>query len=229
LTPPEAAHIYPPNATDRVPPGEPAGNPEGSMSTDDPEVSAGAEGGDGPTAAAAALGEAAPEQGAEVGPEAPEASPQRTLEAVERELETARVEAEQAREQALRARAEADNLRKRAERDLENAHRFALERFVAELLPVKDSMELGLAAQTAGAEQLREGMEMTLRMLATASEKFGVREVDPAGARFDPELHQAMSTRAAEDVEPGTVVQVVQKGYLLNDRLVRPALVIVAQ
>jgi molecular chaperone GrpE len=229
LKPPEAAHIFPPNVTGRVPPGTPAGNPEGSMSTDDPEVSAGPEGGDGPTAGGPVAGQGAPEQGAEAQPKSPEAPPERTLEDVERELEAARVEADQAREQALRARAEAENLRKRAERDLENAHRFALERFVAELLPVKDSMELGLAVQTAGAEQLREGMEMTLRMLATASEKFGVREVDPAGARFDPELHQAMSTRPAEDVEPGTVVQVVQKGYLLNDRLVRPALVIVAQ
>jgi len=151
------------------------------------------------------------------------------IESLQQALEASRAEVREAREQALRVRAEAENLRKRTERDLENAHKYALERFVAELLPVKDSMELGLSAESAGAEQLREGTEMTLRMLANAVEKFGVQEVDPTGERFDPERHQAMSTRAVQGVEPGQVVQVVQKGYLLNERLVRPALVIVAE
>jgi molecular chaperone GrpE len=206
-----------------------AGNPEGTMSTQNPEVSEAGEPADGPTASAQDADDTGAGGGAETPPAEAEPAPERSVEAVERELEAARAEAAQARDQALRALAEAENVRRRAERDLENAHRYALERFLAELLPVKDSMELGLAAESAGVEQLREGMEMTLRMLATAGEKFGVREVNPAGERFDPELHQAMSTRPADDVEAGTVVQVVQKGYLLNDRLVRPALVIVAQ
>ncbi len=180
---------------------------------------------------------AVPEKGAaESGaPDAPGGTPQdrgapdERIQALEQALASARADAEEAREQALRARAEADNVRKRTERDLENAHKYALERFVAELLPVKDSMELGLSAGGAEVEQLREGTEMTLRMLANAVEKFGVQEVDPTGERFDPERHQAMSTRAVDGVPSGQVVQVVQKGYLLNERLVRPALVIVAE
>jgi len=159
----------------------------------------------------------------------PDEAVRTSIASLEQALAAARAEAQEAREQALRALAEADNVRKRTERDLENAHKYALDRFVAELLPVKDSIELGLAAEGAGADQLREGAELTLRMLAGAIEKFGVREVDPGGERFDPERHQAMSTRAVEGAKPGDVVQVVQKGYLLNDRLVRPALVIVAE
>lgn len=150
---------------------------------------------------------------------------------LEAELAAARSEVQQHRDQALRARAEAENVRKRTERDLENAHKYALERFVAELLPVKDSLELGLSAAGDGAavEDLREGTQMTLRMLSTAVEKFGVREISPLGEPFDPQLHQAMSTQESEGSAAGTVLQVVQKGYLLNDRLVRPALVVVAK
>lgn len=151
--------------------------------------------------------------------------------ALQAQLEAARDEAEQFKEQALRARAEADNVRKRTERDLENAHKYALERFVAELLPVKDSLELGLAAACDGAviEDLREGTQMTLRMLGGAMEKFAVRELSPQGEPFDPQLHQAMSAQESAGAAAGTVLQVVQKGYLLNERLVRPALVIVAK
>ena len=98
-------------------------------------------------------------------------------------------------------------MRKRADRDLENAHKYALERFVNELLPVKDSLELGLAAATdsAAVENLREGTEMTLRMLSTAIEKFGVREVNPVGESFNPEAHQAVSTRESAECAAGTV------------------------
>ena len=158
-------------------------------------------------------------------PEAAAEDLQARIAALEAELQAARGESGQLREQALRAAAEADNVRKRAERDLENAHKYALERFVGELLPVKDSLELGLAAATESAdvENLREGTEMTLRMLASAVEKFGVREVNPAGEPFDPEVHQAMSTRESGEAEAGTVLEVIQKGYLLNERLVRPA------
>lgn len=181
---------------------------------------------------------AAPPDPAQARPEqsgtAPEQADDSTTEriaALEVQLAAARSEAEQLRDQALRARAEAENLRKRTERDLENAHKFALERFVAELLPVKDSLELGLSAAGDGAsiEDLREGTQMTLRMLSSAVEKFAVREVNPQGETFDPQLHQAMSAQESEGANPGTVLQVVQKGYLLNDRLVRPALVIVAK
>jgi len=135
-------------------------------------------------------------------------------------------------DKVLRMNAEMENLRKRTERDLENAHRYALERFVAELLPVKDSMELGLSAASDGGHELagiREGYELTLKMLASAMEKFKVEEINPLGEAFDPELHQAMTTQPADGVEPGTVINVVQKGYRLNQRLVRPAMVIVAK
>ncbi len=144
-------------------------------------------------------------------------------------LAEAQARADAFREDSLRARAELDNLHKRTARDVENAHRYGAEKLVQELLPVKDSLELGLAAAAApGTAQIREGLELTLRMLATALERVGVAEVDPAGQRFNPEQHQAIGTDTTAPVEPGTVVTVVQKGYLLRDRLLRPALVRVA-
>jgi molecular chaperone GrpE len=151
---------------------------------------------------------------------------------LEAELQEARNEAAAHLEDFIRARAELENLRKRAARDVENAHKFGLERFMSELLPVKDSIELGLSAAAdtaADAEKLREGLELTLKLFNTAGEKFGLKEVNPEGQSFDPEYHQAMSMQEAAGVEPGTVVAVVQKGYLLNDRLLRPAMVIVSQ
>ena len=123
-------------------------------------------------------------------------------------------------------------MRRRVERDLRNAHKFALERFVSELLPVKDSLELGLSASTekgASVESIAEGAELTLRMLEQAMEKFGITAVDPAGEPFNPEFHQAMTMQQSDTAESGTVLTVVQKGYLLNERLVRPAMVIVAK
>jgi len=147
-------------------------------------------------------------------------------------LEDARGKADEHWDQCLRLQADMDNLRKRAERDVANAHKFALERFAAELLPVRDSLELGLAAFTAeGAdpEKLREGVELTLQMLTNAMGKFEIREVNPQDERFNPDFHQAMSLQERDDVESGTVVTVVQKGYLLNDRLLRPAMVIVSK
>ena len=125
-----------------------------------------------------------------------------------------------------------DNLNKRAARDIENAHKFGLERFMNELLPAIDSVELGLKAaddSDADVAKLREGLTLTLKLFTTAGEKFGLLEVNPEGQNFDPDFHQAMSIQAVEGVEPGTVVLVVQKGYLLNGRLLRPAMVIVAQ
>ncbi len=147
-------------------------------------------------------------------------------------LEDARNKADENWDKLVRAQAELDNLRKRHERELANAHKFALERFVGDLLPVRDSMELGLgAAGEEGADlaKLQEGLELTLKLFSDVMEKFDVKQIDPAGQPFDPELHQAMSVQPRDDVPPNTVVVVVQKGYTLNDRLVRPALVIVSQ
>ena len=133
---------------------------------------------------------------------------------------------------SMRARAESENIRRRADRDVENAHKYSLERFVSELLPVKDSLELGIAAcdaENADVGTVREGAELTHKMLTAAIEKFGVQEVNPEGEAFNPEFHQAVSMQSAEGVDAGKVVTVIQKGYLLNERLVRPAMVIVSQ
>jgi len=130
----------------------------------------------------------------------------------------------------VRAAAELDNVRKRAARDVDNARKFALERFAADLLAVRDSMEMGLdSADSADAEQLRAGTEATLKLLGTTMERFGITEIDPLGEPFDPELHEAMTMQPSPDAEPGTVLTVFQKGYLINGRLLRPARVIVAQ
>ena len=154
-----------------------------------------------------------------------------SIEALERALEEARVEAQTHLDTSLRARAELENVRRRAERDVANAHRYGLERLVNEFLPVRDSLELGVSAagDDADAARVREGMELTLKLMTSAFEKLGIEEVDPAGQPFDPELHQAMTMQDGEGREPGTVLTVVQKGYRLNERLVRPALVVVAK
>jgi len=131
-------------------------------------------------------------------------------------------------ERYLRASAEVENVRKRAGRDVENAHKFALERFGRELLTVKDTLEMGIAAEGASVESLLEGSNATLKLLATTMERFGIVLVDPEGEPFDPEFHEAISMQPSDTVEPGSVVTVVQKGYTLNGRLLRPAMVIVA-
>lgn len=129
----------------------------------------------------------------------------------------------------VRAVAELDNMRKRTARDVENARKYALERFATELLAVRDSFEMGLAAAgQADAESLLEGSRATLKQLAATMERFGVSEIDPHGEPFDPRLHEAMTTQPSTEVEPGTVLIVYQKGYLLNGRLLRPARVVVA-
>ena len=132
----------------------------------------------------------------------------------------------------VRTKAEMDNMRCRTERDLENAHKYALERFAQELLPVKDSLEMGVAAaqdENADVAKLREGTEMTLRMLDSAMEKYHIKAIDPLDEPFNPELHQAMTMVEVADKEPNTVINVLQKGYTLNDRLVRPAMVVVSK
>jgi molecular chaperone GrpE len=129
----------------------------------------------------------------------------------------------------VRAAAELENVRKRAQRDVENAHRFALENFGKELLAVVDSLEMGLeAAESADAAALRNGSEATCKLLKSTMERFGVTEVDPEGEPFDPEYHEAMSMMPSANAEPGSVLTVIQKGYTLNGRLLRPARVIVA-
>jgi len=163
---------------------------------------------------------------------APEADAEPSREELAAMLEEARSQAEENRSQVMRARADLENLRRRQQKELENAHKFALERFVEALLPVKDSMELGLSAaadESADVPKLREGTELTLKLLGDVMEKFNVVEVNPEGARFNPEWHQAMSMQPRDDVPPNTVVTVVQKGYTLNGRLVRPAMVMVSQ
>jgi len=147
-------------------------------------------------------------------------------------LEQARAKADEHYEQMVRAHAELENLKRRHERDLENAHKYGLDKFVAELLGVWDSLELGHSAaqdETADVQKLREGTELTLKMLSDAMGKFGVEQIDPINQPFDPELHQAMSMQPRADVPANTVVAVVQKGYRLNGRLVRPAMVMVSQ
>ena len=191
-----------------------------------------ADGGTAAVEAGTADGEIVEEEAAEAGGEAATAAPGTPAADLDDEPTAARREARENLERALRAQAELENLRKRAERDLENAHKYALERFVSELLPVRDSLELGLAASTgegADAGGIAQGMELTLRMLDQAMDKFGARIVDPAGQPFDPGFHQAMTMQESETAESGTVLTVVQKGCLLNDRLVRPAMVIVAK
>ncbi len=133
---------------------------------------------------------------------------------------------------ALRTKAEMENMRRRTERDLENAHKFALEKFALELLPVKDSLELGLDAASqdnAGIDKLVEGTSLTLKMLENALEKFGVKVVDPTDQAFNPEFHQAVSMLDIPGKAANTVVNVMQKGYTLNERLIRPAMVVVAK
>lgn len=162
----------------------------------------------------------------------PEASAEQAPEDVHLLLQDARNKADEHWNQLLRVKADLENLRRRGERDLEHAHRYGLERFVQELLPVKDSLELGLTASQGEGDAvkgLREGMELTRKMLQSALEKFGVKELNPQGERFNPELHQAMSVQERADAEPNTVLLVCQKGYLLQDRLIRPAMVIVSK
>jgi molecular chaperone GrpE len=133
-------------------------------------------------------------------------------------------------EQYLRAVAELENVRKRAQRDIEAANRYGLEKFAAELLPVKDSLELAVQnAARADAKSLREGQEATLQLLSRALEKLGVKVIDPVGEPFDPARHEAMMAQESTTAEPNSVLKVVQPGYELNGRLVRPARVIVSR
>ena len=158
-------------------------------------------------------------------------SPEGEFNRMKEELATAQAKVDEYWQRVLRAQAEQDNMRKRAERDVENAHKYGLERFATELLPVVDSLEMGLAAATddADASNIREGTELTLKMFKDVMEKFGIEQIDPTGQPFNPEQHQAMTLQPTDEVPPDTVTSVMQKGYTLNDRLLRPAMVIVSK
>jgi molecular chaperone GrpE len=147
---------------------------------------------------------------------------------LEQRLKQAEQAAQESRDAWLRAKAEVENFRKRSQVEIANAHKFALESFASELLAVKDSLEAALASETSGAENIRAGVELTLRQLKSVFEKFNIREIEPLGQKFDPHFHQAISATPS-DAEANTVIQVLQKGYLLRDRVIRPALVIVSR
>jgi molecular chaperone GrpE len=152
-----------------------------------------------------------------------------TLEEVIAQLQ---VDAAEARDAGLRAQADAQNVKRRAEQDVEKARKFALEQFSKELLPVMDNLERALEAAPENEELVRpiaEGVELTLKSFADAMKKFKIEVVDPLGEPFDPQFHQAMSMVENPEVEPNTVTLVMQKGYVLNDRLLRPAMVMVSK
>jgi molecular chaperone GrpE len=162
-----------------------------------------------------------PEQAATASPE---------LELLREELAVTRALVEQLKDEKLRVFAELDNIRKRAQRDVEQAHRYALEKFAGELLPVKDSLDLGVEnAGKADAAALAEGQAATQRLLAKAMEKAGITELNPVGEPFDANLHEAMAAQPSETAEPNSVLAVIQRGYTLNGRLLRAARVIVAR
>lgn len=137
-----------------------------------------------------------------------------------------------AQDQVLRAAADVQNARRRAEQEIEKAHKFGLERFASELLPLLDSLERGMELSDANdpaIKPMREGMELTLKMFADTLARFQIVAVDPHGEPFNPELHQAMAMEERDNVEPDTVIRVFQKGYTLSGRLLRPAMVVVSK
>ncbi|ROQ25900.1 nucleotide exchange factor GrpE [Gallaecimonas pentaromativorans] len=166
----------------------------------------------------------------------PEAAQQQTeeqLPEVDLAAEVARLEAElnEQREAVLRAKAEVDNIRRRSAQDVEKAHKFALEKFAGDLLPVADSLERALELGDVSDEALKpmlEGIELTLKSFHSATNKYGLEVVDPVGQPFNPELHQAMAMQPSPEHPANTVLTVVQKGYSLNGRLLRPAMVVVS-
>lgn len=175
-----------------------------------------------------------PAEASEATPEAAaaEESPEARIERLEQELADARAQADDYWERLVRSEAEKDNIRKRAQKDVDSARKQSLEKLAAELLAVRDSLEMGVDAaheEEAEVAKIREGTELTLRMLTQAMEKFSIEEINPEGEKFNPDLHQAMSMQEVEGYEPNTVISVMQKGYRLEDRLLRPALVMVAK
>jgi len=142
-------------------------------------------------------------------------------------LRQAELKAQEHHDAWLRAKADADNIRKRAQIDIASAHKYAIENFAGELLPVKDSLEATLAAESASIDALKSGVELTLKQLNTVFDKANLREINPVNEKFDPHRHQAISMLPSER-EPNIVINVLQKGYMLHDRVIRPALVTVS-
>ena len=153
------------------------------------------------------------------------------VEFLQNQLEKLQEQSKVSLDKVVRAQAEMENLRKRAARDVENAHKYALEKFTNELLPIMDSLELGLSAsvKAKNLDDLCKGMELTLEMFSTVMEKFSITMIDPKGEKFNPELHDAVSMQETNDSNSGIIIEVMQKGYTLNGRLIRPAMVVVAK
>ena len=152
------------------------------------------------------------------------------LESAESEVETLKAEIVSLKEAALRSQAESQNTRRRAEIDVQNAHKFGIEKLIKEMLPVIDNLDRALESNDAENESLKpmtEGVELTLKSFVSALEKFNVIEINPVGEPFDPKLHQAMTMIEQPDAEPNSVIAVMQKGYEMHGRLVRPAMVVV--
>jgi len=160
-----------------------------------------------------------------------EQEPQLSVEELTQQLVVAKEEAAGNWDKALRIQAEMENVKRRSQKDIESAHKFALVGFAKELLTVVDSLELGLQAVTDSPEMVKisEGNALTLKQFLSVFSKFNIETIDPVGEKFNPEQHQAISMQESPDVEPNTVVTVFQKGYLLNGRILRPAMVIVAK
>jgi molecular chaperone GrpE len=155
-----------------------------------------------------------------------------TVDELKQALEEAKQQAHDNWDKAVRTQAEMENLKRRTQTDLENAHKFALTSFAKEMLSVFDSLVLGLQAATGDSEEVqkfREGSELTIKQFEAALTKFNIVAIDPIGLPFNAEQHQAMVMQVVEGAEPNTVVNVFQKGYLLNGRLLRPAMVVVAK
>lgn len=169
----------------------------------------------------------APHPAGENAPETPATEPAESTPSIEEMIRQAELKVEEHHDAWLRAKAETENVRRRAQEDIAKASKFAIERFAGELLAVKDSLEAALAAENPSVDSLKAGSELTLKQLVAAFEKSGLKEIDPAGEKFDPNFHQAISM-IESDQEPNTVVTVLQKGYLIAERVLRPALVMVA-
>ncbi len=155
-----------------------------------------------------------------------------SIEELQKQLTLANQKAEENWDKLVRCQAEMNNLKRRTQKDLENAHKYGLEKFAKELLSVIDSLELGIQASTSEVPEvvsLREGSELTIKQFEAVFAKFNIEAINPIGEPFNPELHQAMTMQPSADVEPNTVLNVFQKGYVLNGRLLRPAMVVVSQ
>lgn len=163
----------------------------------------------------------------ETAPDTP-LSPEGRIAQLEEQLTAAQAQAERLNDEFLRAKADAENARRRAIEDVAKAHKFGIESFAASLLPVADSLEAALAVESPTVQSLREGTEITHRQLATAFEKASLAQLSPQGEKFDPHRHEAMGQVESAEV-PNTVVAVLRKGYALHDRVIRPALVMVAR